>query len=181
MCGLTALLVPGTAEEAKSRGCLAIADVLWVIYSLPCCWFICCKSSRRKESREVAHGQRTKLYPHVWYTYLYTSHFLNHIMSFFFSFLKWSSSMGYKEMKSSSGMRKAGWLLPLSPLLHLTWLGINWNNDKISNLKGMLFLFYIFSNVAEDDEFFLFDGISLLCGISHFVCVFIVCINWFFS
>lgn len=74
----------GLLGEARSRDCLAIADVLWVIFSLSCGQSICCKSSRRKESREVVCGQRTKLYPHVLYTYFYTSTFSTISCLFFF-------------------------------------------------------------------------------------------------
>lgn len=91
----------------EPRDCWAIADVLSHLQA-PMWPASPRKSSQTKESREVGHGQRTELCPCVLYTYLYTSHFLNDSTCFSFFFSKWSSSIGYKLMKSSSGMRKAG-------------------------------------------------------------------------
>lgn len=80
---------------------------------------------QRKESHEAVCGQSTKLCPCVQHAYLYISHFLNHSTSFFFFCLsKWSSSMGYKVMESSSGWGRSGWLPPQLPVPRLPRLGI---------------------------------------------------------
>lgn len=120
----------------ESRGCWATADVSSHLQAptLPAYPLQILTEKRITWGRTRAEDRTV---PCVLYTYRYTSRFLNYSM---FSFSKWSSSTGYKVMESSRGMRKPGVTSSTALLPHLTCLGINGNNDKISDLKRMPYL-----------------------------------------